>query len=490
VALASGGAGPPADVARAGNAGTIHYPDLRTRPPFALSVSNVAGVKELRFSNLIWNGGDGPIELRPQNDAQAGVTYAYQRLYSHDGPGSFYVVAEALAGTFAYHPTHFHWHFGEFSRYELRDLAPDGRVGENVLSIDDKVSFCLLDVAQINANLEHSAPFTYTSCGRTVNQGISVGWGDIYSSDLPGQELDITGLPDGTYWLKSTADPANRLLETHDGNNAAYLKIAIAGTSVQVLSTDTDVDGIPNEIDGCPTIDNGGQENFVHPATPAGDHCEDPDGDAVVDLNDNCPDVANPGQADGDGDGFGNECDDDIDADGIPNGSDGDMDGDGLWNVDEVVMGSNHIDLTSTPERCDGIDNDGDGATDEVPAGANWDIDGDAIKDCLDLDVDTDGDGQMNVADPDDDNDGFKDSVESNLTTDGIGACPASGSHDAWAPDRDHDGDSDIGDVIRSFRDKLLIPAAYDARSDPDGDRDNDIGDLIQLFKTTILTAC
>jgi MYXO-CTERM domain-containing protein len=36
----------------------------------------------------------------------------------------------------------------------------------------------------------------------------------------------------------------------------------------------------------------------------------DSDGDGVGDDDDNCPDVDNPGQADEDGDGIGNACDD------------------------------------------------------------------------------------------------------------------------------------------------------------------------------------
>ncbi len=42
-----------------------------------------------------------------------------------------------------------------------------------------------------------------------------------------------------------------------------------------------------------------------HPAGPSGDG----DGDGVPDASDNCPTIANPGQADGDGDGIGDACD-------------------------------------------------------------------------------------------------------------------------------------------------------------------------------------
>src|SRR5436305_265147 len=82
-----------------------------------------------------------------------------------------------------------------------------------VLSSSQKVSFCLTDYAQVNSSLEHSATATYIPCEQTDPQGISVGWADVYDWDLEGQSLDITGLPDGDYWLVSTADPDNLLNE-------------------------------------------------------------------------------------------------------------------------------------------------------------------------------------------------------------------------------------------------------------------------------------
>jgi hypothetical protein len=48
--------------------------------------------------------------------------------------------------------------------------------------------------------------------------------------------------------------------------------------------------------DNCPTVPNPSQANLLHPATVAGDACEDPDADSVFDISDNCPDWYNPAQ--------------------------------------------------------------------------------------------------------------------------------------------------------------------------------------------------
>ncbi|OIO63277.1 hypothetical protein COT48_05220 [Candidatus Woesearchaeota archaeon CG08_land_8_20_14_0_20_47_9] len=102
----------------------------------------------------------------------------------------------------------------------------------------------------------------------------------------------------------------------------------------------------------------------------------DRDKDGILDIEDNCPGISNPEQADLDSDGRGDACDDDADGDGMDdvwetehgldpglNDSHDDKDGDGLTNIEEFDLGTDP-----------GIkDTDGDGYNDrrEVDAGTD-----------------------------------------------------------------------------------------------------------------------
>jgi len=86
---------------------------------------------------------------------------------------------------------------------------------------------------------------------------------------------------------------------------------------------DADGDGIDNELDTCPHIpnegdprvagsgdnDNDGIDNVCDPEPDVAN--TDQDGDVYLNRGDNCPLVANPDNADADGDGIGDACDQD-----------------------------------------------------------------------------------------------------------------------------------------------------------------------------------
>ncbi len=197
-------------------------------------------------------------------------------------------------------------------------------------------------------------------------------------------------------------------------NDANKIAPGICGCGV--ADTDTDGDGKANCIDNCPLVANPGQANADGDAL--GDACDacpldpanDADGDGVCGNVDNCPTVANASQSDADGDGVGDACDTCTDTDGdgfgnpgfpantcttdncptVANPTQADADGDGIGDACD----------SCTDTDGDGYGNPGFPAntcvTDNCPSIANadqGDADGDGIGDACDTCTDTDGDG-------------------------------------------------------------------------------------------------
>jgi hypothetical protein len=156
--------------------------------------------------------------------------------------------------------------------------------------------------------------------------------------------------------------------------------------------------------------------------------CVDTDGDEVWDLDDNCPEVANPDQADTDEDGLGDACDDvegvDEDEDGVADDVDNCP---GFYNPDQVDEDGDGFGLGCDPD--DTVfdeDTDEDGVVDSLdncPEVANEDQ------------LDTDEDGFGDACDEDDDNDGVPDDDD---------ICPVD-ADDSCVPDEDDDDDEDEG---------------------------------------------
>jgi hypothetical protein len=105
--------------------------------------------------------------------------------------------------------------------YELQDPST-GQVVQtgNGAVIGRKAGFCMMDIAQVNS----SAPQGVYDCS---NQGISVGWEDIYDSALDCQFLDVTGVPSGDYTLSITVNPGGVFLESDTSNNTATVSVHI-----------------------------------------------------------------------------------------------------------------------------------------------------------------------------------------------------------------------------------------------------------------------
>src|SRR2546423_2981272 len=186
---------------------------------WSIDTLTMPGHTLLRLTAANANVGAGVMQLvggAPNGD---GTQQVNQRIFNSDG-----TFTDRLAGNFVYHPTHHHFHFENFCEYDLLARPDDNSVGSLVAG-GSKTSFCLEDVDAYNMSLP-GAPKSpvYIECS-DVLQGVSVGWADVYTSQLDGQWVDITGVPDGKYWLQIVDDPQNRLVESNETNNTARIAI-------------------------------------------------------------------------------------------------------------------------------------------------------------------------------------------------------------------------------------------------------------------------
>src|SRR5262245_6346830 len=205
-------------------------PDLIVRPEVLhqteIDVQTLPGCELLRLATATANVGRGPLEIRGGAILSATEREVAQRIYRFDGTWF-----DRLAGVFTYHPSHGHVHFDDWTVFRLRAVREDGGAGD-IVAEGSKVSFCLLDEEVYDASNPSFDPYPdYLSCGFEV-QGFSPGWGDTYIRWLPDQWIDITGVPDGPYWLEVEVDPDDRLIEADETNNVARVPIRLRPPAV------------------------------------------------------------------------------------------------------------------------------------------------------------------------------------------------------------------------------------------------------------------
>lgn len=199
-------------------------PDLivRTNDLYDHEFLTVDSRRYLRLSNGTANVGDGRLYLYGnRSEATDSLIPIRQRITRSDGS-----IREHLAGYFEYHPNHDHIHVNDWALYRIREVLPGDGVGP-VVAEGPKTSYCVFDDDVHDSSLPNfSESGEFFQCFSNV-QGLSVGWVDVYTKDLPGQQIDITDIPDGVYWLESVVDPLNTILETNDSNNLARIKLLI-----------------------------------------------------------------------------------------------------------------------------------------------------------------------------------------------------------------------------------------------------------------------
>jgi hypothetical protein len=201
------------------------------RAPTGLVVTSAYGRYRLGFVSAVDNIGRGPVWLVASRPSTGYPTMKVtQRVLLRRGGYRAYTGAGILRYTYA--PEHSHWHYQRFERYELRRASDFG-----VVARDHKTGFCLADhygYAAARVGIEHPKPRFLGSCekGNThalfVEQGSSVGFTDRYPANYHGQNIEITGLPAGTYWLVHVANPFGGIRELTRANDKASVLIRLS----------------------------------------------------------------------------------------------------------------------------------------------------------------------------------------------------------------------------------------------------------------------
>ncbi len=200
----------------------------------------------LRFTSNVRNVGAGRLDIRiPWLSAPGGSGFlpgqcgAEQVVRTMRGRA---VVRPA--GPCEFHPAHAHFHYKDLVGFSLHALMPGGAIGPQVGN-GLKESFCLGDNDYFGfGTAAPNGPRTYAGqpdcnvpaslTGGTVfvEEGITPGWGDVYTWDTPGQFIDITNVPAGRYVLVEKTNPSNRILVAGPSQTCAATELTLTATDV------------------------------------------------------------------------------------------------------------------------------------------------------------------------------------------------------------------------------------------------------------------
>jgi hypothetical protein len=220
---------PAAGVPTVRAAETAGLPDLQPLPSWGIGVRRARRGDFLTFGANVWVSGNGPLVVEGFRREGERVMDAYQYFWEDGAP-----VGRARVGEMEFDDRrgHEHWHFRQFAAYQL--LAED----RTTVVKSTKEAFCLVPTDAIDltlpaAELRPGNVGLWTSCGGRsdlwVREVLPVGWGDTYYQYVPGQSFNLTGVPNGTYYVKVVANPGHQLQELDYGNNVRLRKVILHG---------------------------------------------------------------------------------------------------------------------------------------------------------------------------------------------------------------------------------------------------------------------
>lgn len=242
------------------------------------------------------------------------------------------------------------------------DLEQDYDIVYVEYSTDDALTWNLLGT-------QNSLPLWYNS-DRTNESS-----GGVDCQNCPGGQWTGTNATLTTYSYDFVQNAANGETDLTNEDNILFRIVFQSDPSVNQEGVviddfmvagvqdddDDDNDGVLDVDDNCPLLANANQLDTD--GDGIGNVCDaDDDNDGIMDVDDNCPLIANPNQEDADGDGIGDDCDDDSDNDGVPNNVDTCPDTPANSTVDATgcpvfTLPNNNFAIQTIGESCIASDN-------------------------------------------------------------------------------------------------------------------------------------
>jgi hypothetical protein len=228
-------------------------PDLKMSTPYNMQLERGgSGRYKLRFGTIVWNVGDGPLEVRAA-DREENVMYELAQVIRTRGGGQREFVPPGATAFYA-GDGHDHWHISTFvviSLFPTFAIATDEEHGPNYYERGlRKIGFCLTDLVRAPVELRppnsaQRVTYPVSGCGvegsTGLRMGISVGYGDDYKPFFNHQAVDITGLPSGVYRLCATVNSTGMWLEkdAERANNSSWSDVEIDSDAnrIRVIAT-------------------------------------------------------------------------------------------------------------------------------------------------------------------------------------------------------------------------------------------------------------
>jgi hypothetical protein len=198
-----------------------------------------SGAFDMRFDM----GGDmssGKGTPQPTNLTNTVTGPMQQAVHYSDGTVQF-----RPAGSYSFHTTHGHFHTDQILTYELFKVTNPATGALQAAGGGTKSGFCPADQFVGNwRTFTQRAPGDFgegdSPTGNCFSPaagalGLTVGWGDVYRWQRPGQFVEFGDNTDGLYVVRTTVDKSNLVLEENDADNAAYALIDIKGEAIKLM---------------------------------------------------------------------------------------------------------------------------------------------------------------------------------------------------------------------------------------------------------------